>query len=310
MNTRLIFSIFLLLVLGSLTTWLSTHWRVRGQSQQDTGASAQISQPYAQVDEKARAARGADGGAVRELTDAVLLSVIGNKMPSALVSPYKERLVRAEINYRKGQQAGIPEVNIIRVLDELARELSAPEYARTDEDEVRETRLAIAYMVPHLIVPQPLSAEEQSSTGLPYAVSPIMSPLEAVFVTRFLIMQKEINESYQITRAERADIKMQIKKLPEAGFQLTSRQRGEVMRALIGQNLHPEKPQLSAEELASRAQPESEVMKNHATPYLVVGISSSRYNEMQDVFRRLYSMKVSDAVALTDKSLELLGIEN
>lgn len=310
MNALLIFSIFLLLVLGSLTTWLSTHWRVRGQSQQDKGPSAQISQPYAQVDEKARAARGADEGAVRELTDAVLLSVIGNKLASVLVGRYKERLVRAEINYRRGQRVGISDSNIVRVLDELARELNAPEYAKTDEDEVRETRLAIAYMLPHLIPPQSLSAEEQSSRELPYTVSPTMSPVEAVFVARFLIMQKEINESSQITRAERADIKMRVRKLVEAGFQLTSRQRGEVMRALIGQNLHPDNPQLSAEELAARAQQESEVMKNRVTPYLVVGIASTRYNEMQDVFRRAYSMKLSDAVALTNRSLELLGIEN
>ena len=235
---------------------------------------------------------------------------MGNEVPSVLISPYKERLVRTEINYRRGQKAGIPEVNIVRVIDELARELNAPEYAGTDEDEVRETRLAISHMMPHLIVPQSLGAGEQSSMGLPYTVSPTMSPLEAVFVTRFLIMQKEINESSQTTRAERADIRLRIKKLAEGGFQLTPRQRGAVMMALIEQNLHPEKPQLSAEELAARAQQIREQPKNHATAYLVAGISSSRYNEMQEVFRRAYTMKLSDAVALTNRSLELLGIED
>ena len=311
MNKRLmIIPIFFLVVLGSLTLWVTPHWLVRGQSQQDTGPSAQLSRSYTQVDEKASAIRGADEGPIRELADAVLLSVMRNKVPSALVSPYRERLVRTEINYRKGQKAGIREVNIVRVIDELAQELNAPEYARTDEDEVRETRLAISYMMPHLVVPQPLGAEEQSSMGLPYTVSPTMSPLEAVFVTHFLIMQKEINESSQITPAERADVKMRIKKLAETGFQLTSRQRGEVMTALIEQNLHPEKPQLGAEELAARTRQQSERPKNYATAYLVAGISSSRYNEMQDVFRRAYTMKMSDALALTNRSLELLGIDD
>ena len=233
-----------------------------------------------------------------------------NNAPSALANQYKERLVRAEINYRKGQKAGIPEGNTVRVLDELAQALNAPEYARRDEDEVRETRLALSQMIPHLIVPQPLGAGEQSSMGLPYTVNPTMSPVEAIFVTRFLIMQKENNEFSQITHTERTNIKVRIEKLAEAGFQLTPRQRGEVRVALIEQTLHPEKPQLSPEELAARVLQQGERAKNHATAYVLTAISSSRYNEMQDVFRRASTMKVSDALALTNKSLELLGIED
>src|SRR5262245_6976509 len=301
-----IISILVLFVLVSLTMGLVPRWLVRAQTKKDKDASAKRVQPYAEVEEKASAVQGPDEGAIRQLADAVLTTVAGNNLASVVVGPYKERLVRAEINYRRGLRVGIPESNIVRVLDELARELNAPEYAKTDEEEVRETRLAIAYMLPHFILPQSLTAEEQSSRGVSFTVSPTMSPLEAVFVTHFLIMQKEINESFQITRAERAEIKMRINKLQEAGFQLTSRQRGEVMRALISQNLHHEKPELSAEELAVRAQREGEAMKNPATPYLLASIASTRYNEMQDVFRRAYTMKVSDAVALTNRSLELL----
>jgi hypothetical protein len=308
MNKRLVIvPTFFLFVLGSLTMWLAPRWLVRSQSQQDTDASLQ---PYAQVDEKASAVQGADEGAIRELADAVLPFVTGNKMPSVLVGPHKERLVRTEINYRKGEKAGIPEGKIVRVLDELAQALNAPEYARTDEDEVRETRLAISQMIPHLIVPRSLGAGEQSSMGLAYTVNPTMSPLEAVFVTRFLIMQKQNNQFSQITRAERADIKISIKKLAEAGFQLTSRERGEVMTALIEQTLHPEKPQLSAQEVAERAQQQRNRPRNQGASYLVAGHSSSRYNEMQDVFFRAYRMKVSDALALTNRCLELLGIED
>ncbi|MFY9619861.1 MAG: hypothetical protein WAQ99_08610 [Pyrinomonadaceae bacterium] len=311
MNKRLVtISIFFLFVLGGLTMWLTPRWLVSGQSQKDTNASAQLLQPYAQVEEKASAVKGADEGAIRELADAVLSFVTGNKMPSVLVGPYKERLVRTEINYRKGEKAGIPEGKIVRVLDELAQALNAPEYARTDEDEVRETRLALSQMIPHLIVPQSLGGGEQSSMGPPYTVSPTMSPLEAVFVTRFLIMQKQNNQFSQITRAERADIKISIKKLAEAGFQLTSRERAEVMMALIEQTLHPEKPQLSAQELAERAQQQRNRPRNQGAAYLVAGHSSSRYNEMQDVFFRAYRMKVSDALALTNSCLELLGIED
>jgi hypothetical protein len=136
-----------------------------------------------------------------------------------------------------------------------------------------------------------------------------MSPLEAVFVIRFLIMQKEINEFSQITPDERAEIKIRINKLAEAGFHLTPQERGEVMRALIKQTLHPEKTQLSAEELAQQVQQQRDRPKYRASVYLIAGNSSSRYNKMQDLFRRAYTMKVSDAIALTNRSLELLGIE-
>src|ERR1700694_719710 len=116
MNKRLmIISVFFLFVVGSLTIWLTQRWIVRGQSKQDADASAQLSQPYAQVDEKAGAVQGADEGAIRELADAVLLLAMGNEVPRVLVSPYKERLVRTEVIYRRGQKAGIPEVNIVRV---------------------------------------------------------------------------------------------------------------------------------------------------------------------------------------------------
>ncbi len=312
MNKRLkIISIFCLFAFGSLSIWLAGDWLVRGQSQRNTGGPLPLPEPYARVDKRASAVRGANEEAIRELADAVLLLVIGDTVPDVLVNPYKERLVRAEINYRGGQKAGIPEVNIVRVVDELVRKLNAPEYARTDEDEVHDTRLAISYLMPHFIVHQPFRSGEESFTETPNTVDPSMSPLEAVYVTRFLIMQKEINESSQITPTERAEMKAAIKKLADAGFQLTWRERGAVMAALIDQKLHTEKHQLTAEELAARArQDTAERTKNQARVFLSAGPSSSRYKEMQKVFRRAYTMNVSDALALTNRSFELLGIED
>jgi len=310
MNKRLkVISIISLSVFGSLTIWLATHWLVRGQSRQNT--LSYLPQPYARVNEKAGAVKGADERAIRELADAVLQLTIGDRVPSVFVSPYKERLVRAELNYRRGQKEGIPEANTVRVIDELVRELSAPEYAKTDEDQVHDTRLAISSLMPHFIVQQPLRSGEESSTGVSYTVHPTMSPLEAVYVTRFLIMQKETNESSLITPTERAELKATIKKLTDSGFQLTWRERNAVMAALIGQKLHAETPQLTVEELATRArQQTAEQPKNQTRVFLSAGPSSSRYKEMQEVFHRAYTMKASDALTLTNRSLELLGIED
>ena len=176
---------------------------------------------------------------------------------------------------------------------------------------MHDTRLAISSLMPHFIVQQPLRSGEESSTRAPYAVDPTMSPIEAVYVTRFLIMQKERNESSLITPTERAELKATINKLTDSGFHLTWRERNAVMAALIGQKLHTETPQLTVEELATRArQQTAEQAKNQTRIFLSAGPSSSRYKEMQEVFHRAYAMKVSDALTLTNRSLELLGIED
>jgi hypothetical protein len=310
-DVRILVSIVLLLTISGLFIWLTRHWLAYGQSQESKNNRVPLPAPYAQVDEKAAALKGADEKPIRELADAVVVLAIGDNVPSVLVSPFKEQLIQAEINYRSGRKAGIPEGNIVRVIDELAQALNAPDYARTDEDEVRDTRLVISYMMPHFIIHQPLAAGEESTGGLPYTLNPTMAPLEAVYVARFLIMQKEINESSQITREERAAVKLNVKKLRAEGFQLTWREQGSVMTALIEQKLHPDKPQLTAEELATSALKQSaERTKNQFRAYLSGLPYSQRSEEMRVVFHRAYTMKVGDALALTNKALGLLGIED
>jgi hypothetical protein len=312
-GVRILVSIVLLLTICGLFIRRTRHWFAYGQAQESRNSRVSLPAPYAQVDEKAAVLKGADEKPIRELADAVVVWVVGDNLPSVLVSPFKEQLIQAQINYRSGRKAGIPAGNIVRVIDELAETLNAPEYARTDEDEVRDTRLAISYMMPHFIVHQPLAAGEESTGGLPYTLNPTMSPLEAVYVTRFLIMQKEINESSQITREERAEVKLNVKKLRAEGFQLNSREQGSVISFLIDQKLHPDKPQLTPEELATRAQQQSTELAKKKTQVVGVYLSalpnSGRSEEMRAVFHRAYTMKVGDALALTNKALELLGIE-
>jgi hypothetical protein len=309
-SARILVSIVLLLTICGLFIRLTRHWLAYGKAQESKNSRVSLPAPYAQVDEKAALLKGADEKPIRELAAAVVVLAVGDSVPDVLVSPFQELLIRAEINYRSGRKAGIPEANIVRVIDELAQRLDAPEYARTDEDEVRDTRLAISYMMPHFIVHQPLAAGEESTRALPYTLNPTMSPLEAVYVARFLIMQKEINESSQITREERAEVKLNVKKLSDEGFRLNWRERGSVISALIDQKLHPDKLQLTAEDLAARAQQQgAELAKTQVRAYLSAVPPSRRSEDMRAVFHRAYTMKVGDALALTSKALELLGIE-
>lgn len=281
------------------------------ESQDKMNTHLDLPEPYKRVDEKARDIKGADERAIRELTDAVFTLITGDLLPRAIVSPFLERVAQAELNYRSGRKAGIPEANIVRVIDHLAIMLAAPNYARTDEDEVRDMRLSVSQMMPNFIPRRPLVAGEESPVGFAYTVDPLMAPLEAVYVTRFLIMQKETSEFSLLTTEERAEVKRAIKKLKEKGLRAPSREWGEVMRALIEQKLYPEKPQLTAEELASQALQSAERENNRTGTFLRFEQPSTiRYKEMHDVFHRAYTMKVSDALELANSSIKFLGIED
>jgi hypothetical protein len=280
------------------------------ESQDGMDISLYVPEPYKRVNEKAGAITGADEKAIRELTDAVLQLITDGRLPSAIVKLFLERVAQSEIDYRSGRKAGIPESNIVRVIDHLAAKLGAPKYARTDEDEVRDMRLSVSQMMPNFIPRRPLGAGEESPAGLPYTVAPLMSPLEAVYVTRFLIRQKEMSEFSLLTTEERAEVKTAVNKLKENGVRLTLRERAEVMMALTAQKLYPEEAQLTAEELAATARRRSaEREKNQARTFLQFGGPSTiRYEEVQEVFHRAYRMKVSDALELASRSIELLGI--
>src|SRR6266540_2685667 len=308
-----------LFVIGATAVWQTAApgWFAYGQSQERTNTpppaqhvvtvsvinesrdgmdiGLNIPEPYKRVNEKA-------GAVLQLMTD--------GRLPSAIVRPLLERVAQSEIDYRGGRKAGIPESNIVRVIDHLAAKLGAPKHARTDEDEVRDMRLSISQMMPNFIPRRPLGAGEESPAGFPYTVDPLMSPLEAVYVTRFLIMQKEMSEFSLLTTEERAEVKTAVNKLKENGVRLTLRERAEVMMALTEQKLYPEKAQLTAGELAAEARRRSaELENNRAGTFLRFGGPSTiRYEEMQEVFHRAYRMKVSDALELASRSIELLGI--
>ncbi|HEY7181314.1 MAG TPA: hypothetical protein VIC84_07840 [Blastocatellia bacterium] len=278
------------------------------ESQDEMNTRLHLGAPYERVNDRAAAIAGGDERAIRELADAVLQLITRHSPPSAILSPFMKRVAQAEINYRGGQKAGIPEANIVRVVDYLAIKLGAPNYARTDEEEVRDIRLSISQTMPNFIPRLPPGAGEESPTGYPYTVAPLMAPLEAVYVTHSLIAQKEFSAFSLLTTEERADVKTAINKLKESGARLTWREQAEVMEALIEQKLYPEKAQLTAEELAAKARRSDEPGNNQAEPLLFYTPFSARQKEMQEVFNRAYRMKVSDALYLASRSIELLDI--
>src|SRR6266478_5152549 len=86
-----------------------------GQSQPGTKERKRIS-------EITRTLRAGDEAAIRKLTELVLLVVRSDPAPQDIPAKIRERIVRAEINYQNGQNEGIPEDNIVRVVNYIAKE--------------------------------------------------------------------------------------------------------------------------------------------------------------------------------------------
>lgn len=316
MNTRR--AITMLFVLGLLGA--ASFWFVRStRSQRDASREAVEWKPYAAIEAKASAAkvsRGADEQQrlVRELTDAVMEDIAGNlavdsrgAVAGMLLKPYKQRLMQAEVKYRSGQRQGISEANIVRLFDELVDRFEAPPYARTSEDEIRQLRLGLTHYLPDFIA-QEKPAQTGSTESKP-VVDPMMSPLEAAFVTALLASQKQHNEMCMLTRDERADLTTQLKKLDNDGFQLTLEERGAVAMELTKQKLD------SAETPHAPAELAAYLIKNREQPaarpraVLSAGSDSPRQEAMREVTQKMARIGVINQLQLAHEALDTLGIE-
>lgn len=295
-----------LFLLGGALVWLGVGTFLQGGGQ---AASESYDSSFKEIDEKAEAARTGDERAARELVEALFRGPQLDGVPSLLARPFKQRIARAEISYRQGRSDGIAEENIVRLFDELAQKFGAPEYARTDLDEVRAIRLALSHLLPHLI-PREQTEKRTATEEAAYAVSPAMSPSEATFVALFLLLQKQLNERTLLTSAERAEVMAALRKLNDEGISLTPLERVEVEMALAEQKISGTGEARSPEELAALAKKATaELGGRPPQPRLVAKVASARQREVQAAFRRAESMGLFDAMALAHKALDTLGIE-
>src|SRR5882672_3779012 len=115
-------------------------WNAVGASSSQKENEAKQVDPITHINEQAARAAGNDQNSIRELSNSVVDWAVRGQLPAFLTEPYKERLTRAEINYRSGAAPGITGHNIVLLIDDLALKLEAPEYARTDDDEVFDFR--------------------------------------------------------------------------------------------------------------------------------------------------------------------------
>ena len=120
------------------------------------------------------------------------------------IDEIKNRMVRAEVDYRKGRKEGIKEERVVRVVNGLAKKFGAPEYAKTDLYEVRKLRAGMLFLMPEVITTEPMEKLKKAKDDKPkFLISATMSPLEAVNVMALLIDQKLSNDEFQLTKEER-----------------------------------------------------------------------------------------------------------
>jgi len=204
MDKRIKVALCLLLftALGSGAIWVSAKSPTPDQVQPGSPGIKQGSPPLARLDEKAGAARADDKASVRALVDEIFTTVELPSLPAGALDEVKERLVRAEINYLSGKQDGITQPNVVCTANMIADKLRAPAYARTSEHEVKILRASMLSLLPNLIARErPGDTESTDQIGSP--LKPMLSPVEAAFLTLMLLQQKQTNPDYQLTYDER-----------------------------------------------------------------------------------------------------------
>lgn len=302
-----------LLVLCATLIWLSTTSFVQVRSQ--TIERDNYDNPYSQIDQRAQAVNGADEAAISELTNAIFRVPLLAYVPNVIARSFKERLVRSELNYRSGRAHGVSEERVVDVVNLLALKFEAPDWARTSQQEVRGLRSLMSRSMPNFIshAPAGQTNSELADVGRGFNLKPMMSPLEAVYVAQSLVEQKMVNESYQLSPAERQDVMKALETLEVNGSVLTPEVRAFVMMDRIHQKVDQRATQRTPKELAflarKRIAEEGQMVTTQARSYLSGGPSSARQEEMEAVLLRAKAMDLRTRLAFAHQLLDGLSIE-
>jgi len=152
------------------------------------------------LEEKARKAKGGDEEAVRDLTEQVFHEHQG-MLPAEVLDGAKERVVRAEVEYRKNGKGGVRELHVAAAVNFLADKFQAPDFAKTDLRQVKVLRARMRGSAPSFFAPDPDHKKGlKKKIGEP--MNPEVSPLEATSLMLVMLTQKAFNDEFQQTPQE------------------------------------------------------------------------------------------------------------
>jgi hypothetical protein len=173
------------------------------------------------IDSQAVLAKEGSETAIRNLTGQLFANAgIPKEVTSAL--GFNERVVQAELNYRKGLHPAVQTADIVKAVNNLSNSIGAPTWAHTDAQEVTKLRMWLLVLYPHMIA----SSTPHQADGNLELLSPKMSPIEASYIATILIQQKLWNSYYQLSPAERIDAQAAIKLSAQRGAQLRAAIQG------------------------------------------------------------------------------------
>ncbi len=200
MGKRIVFfSIILASILGLGAVLLASSPPAQGYAQRKSKEGNNGLKSLSRLNERARAAKGGQEGAVRALANDIFDTFGMRTESNAVMHPFQERIIQAELSYRNGTGQKIPEIKVVRMINGLVRKIGAPDYARTDLGEVRRLRMGLLTYLPALVEGEGKSSKREVGSSIDRS----MSPLEAVYVTLLMLQQKQHNDEYQLSPSER-----------------------------------------------------------------------------------------------------------
>jgi hypothetical protein len=200
-RTKVGLVLFLLVGLTSSALWLAKSPSVEGHAP-SVSQNIEREGPLAGLNRKARASKGTDPIAIKDLTREVVTTFATTDLPAFTQEGVTERVARAELGYRHGVEKGISEVRVAKTVNELADKFALPDYAKVSVAMVRTTRVILMLQVPDLIAQDNPAEKKNKKRKIGSSISPFMSPLEATALTLFLLQQKTLNEAYQVSHKE------------------------------------------------------------------------------------------------------------
>lgn len=243
--------------------------------------SAQSKNPLRDLDEKAKGARGGDLKSIDELANHIITQYGFFEYHDSAKEAIKERLVSAEVRFQRERIGGIPEGNVARMINSLAAELGAPDFMKTDVQQVRHMRMARMAYLPNLINQRVARLGEVSQASTHPSVSSVLSPLEAMYIAMDLIYQKLNLEEFQVSPREfRANLNG--KRVAEWEAHQSRKRQGA---------------SLAAGEPAA----EAVYQMNEAVP-------TSKQEELKRVSGHAAAMMSEGFLGLANSSLDMLGI--
>lgn len=153
------------------------------------------------INAKAESLNTADETVIRELADEVFTSIDADLASPEIIAGVKDRIVRAEVNYRSGHGKPVSEFGVVRMTNMLMKKLGAPAYAQTNVYEVRRLEMNFLPFLSKFIGKKP-AGTSHGPKALGSSFNPEMSPLEGIAIANLLIQQKRVNPVYQVTYDE------------------------------------------------------------------------------------------------------------